>query len=443
MKLVASIGLSAVLTACGSGGLDGTGTKYSDSTTNNSILGAVLTTQQFTYYSNSTTNNPVSFIHVHDLDGDGVEEVLFAAFQSQPTSLISYNNTSVHIFGWKQGAFQDITSQWLPNGSNKVQGIGDVCFGDFNGDGRVDVFLSAYTDMPLYVNAHVLINQGKHFVKEVLSPQIWQHGVACGDINGDGFDDVVAVGWSSMPTYLGSKSGLNEYSGNIVASGVAIGDFLGDGTKQVVTTDDGQSPYDTVLYKTRVDHSTKMVTFVKSSILPPSAMDIALGKPVSHDIRIRSVDFDNDGRQDVITFGYRYDAMDGDIYRSEIRFHKNLGNLQFVDVTDAIRKGYNTHSMVGYTPQIKDFDGNGRVDIFVSQPDWYSFGHRGTSLLMQNAMGHFVDTEKSTFNRAIASGGGQAALVWGPNRQLFVVKESAWARDGWTTISVQPIYLQP
>jgi len=164
----------------------------------------------FAYYRDGSRSNAVSYLYARDLDGDGSDEVMFVAFETQPNTPAQYSNTSVHIFGWQAGTFKEVTQQWLPGDSNQVEGVGDVAFGDFNGDGREDVFLSAYTDMEHPVNAYVLYNTGIGFNKVSLGQQTWQHSVRSYDINQDGYDDVIPVGYADMPRYMGSAGGVGE-----------------------------------------------------------------------------------------------------------------------------------------------------------------------------------------------------------------------------------------
>jgi hypothetical protein len=118
------------------------------------------------------------YLYPIDLDADGNEELIVAGFENQPNTPKEYTDTLIHVFGWRNGVFQNITASWLPGDMNKVQGVGDIAFGDFNGDGKTDAYLSAYTDMHHEVNSFVLMNNGASFSREILEKAAWQHGVA-------------------------------------------------------------------------------------------------------------------------------------------------------------------------------------------------------------------------------------------------------------------------
>ena len=133
--------LSSVLIACGGGG---GGASSGANTSSNIIqattfLGTKTSAGSFTYYRDGSTSNPVSYIFAKDINNDGVDEVFFVAFAVQLNTLSTYCSTSVHIFGWENNVFKEITSTWLPGLSNQVEGVGDLVFGDFNGDGINDL----------------------------------------------------------------------------------------------------------------------------------------------------------------------------------------------------------------------------------------------------------------------------------------------------------------
>lgn len=428
-----------LLAACGGGGQPSAG---------NASVGPASLAGTFSYYRDGSVNNPVSYGYAQDLDGDGLDEVLMVAFETQPNTPAAYSATAVRVFGWRAGVFTDLTAQWLPNGQHEVGGVGDVAFGDFDADGNLDVFLSAYTDMDHPVQAYALMNRGGVFDRVALGESTWQHGVASADVNQDGYADVVVAGYSDVPQYMGSPLGLVPYRGMVGASGVTLGDFLGDGTVQAVLVDaDGQEggrsgPNDTALYTLSVNDAAEQVGWTRVAALPRPRL-VEDERHGSHDVRARTVDFDSDGRLDVVVFSYVFLSGEQDpesTHRSEIQFLRNMGGGVFEDVTGSVRVGYDTSAYPGYTPVFRDVNGDGRLDLFTSQPDFFASGrHRSTTLLLQQADGRFVDTARADLTEVVEGAGGQAVLARGPGGRWFLVREGAWRRDGLSRVWVHPV----
>ena len=208
---------------------------------------------------------------------------------------------------------------------------------------------------------------------------------------------------------------------------MALGDFLGNGEKQAIFVDAGSGSNDTFLYSININNGLRTIGFTKISTLPgPVLTD-------SHDIRARVIDFDYDGKLDVVVFGYSNPTSE---HQSEVQFLKNMGGGQFTDVTSTVRVGYTNTSCMGYVPVFRDFNGDGRLDLFFSSTDHHN-QHKSTTLLLQQANGTFKETFKTELSQAIESGGGQAVLAMGPNQTFYLIKETGWKRDGLTRVYVQ------
>ena len=197
------------------------------------ILGSKNIVGTYKAYQDTSTSYPVRYSYTRDINGDGTDEIVFAGFETTGPGSGSYSNTNVEIYGWVNGKLQSITAQWLPNGTNQVQGVGDIGFGDFNGDGKVDMFLSSYTDREVLAEVYVMINKGSYFERVSLGSEKFQHGIAVGDINKDGYDDVYAPSYPTTLIYWGGPNGMTKsattgaYGGGM---GAVLGDFLGNGT---------------------------------------------------------------------------------------------------------------------------------------------------------------------------------------------------------------------
>jgi hypothetical protein len=393
-------------------------------------LGSIRSVGSFDYSDDRGFSYAVRYNYSVDLDGDGVDELIFAGFETQPNTPAGFDNTKLTIYGWSGGQFRDITEQWLPGSLSQVEGVGEIVAGDFNGDGRTDLYLSAYADMDHQVNAYQLLNTGSSFNKVSLGLSQWEHGAAVGDLNQDGYDDVVVFGYLyPVPLLLGGPDGLTKgfastnwphtdgYLTN--GSGGVIGDFYGDGTMSVVTSDNGTiADADTLLSRLYINEQGVAQGFGSQVALPAPILGTE-----SHDVRARALDFNHDGLLDVLVFSRQ--AWDGKQWpeNSRIQFLQNNGNGNFVDVTDTKLVDYQTASNVTYTPVFRDFNQDGLIDIFVSESD-FDGSNRSTALLMQQSNGTFVDTGRSTFARHLADGGGMAGIVLGPSGQYHVVFEN-------------------
>ena len=149
----------------------------------------------------------------------------------------------------------------------------------------------------------------------------------------------------------------------------------------------------------------------------------------SHDIRAIPYDISDGGKLDVIVFGYYFAAPSSYTpNRSEVQFLQNLGDGQFVDVTDSIRPDWDTSGYVGYFPQLLDINQDGRLDLFLSQPDFLDW-YNSTSMLLQQQDGRFLDTHRDLLVANIDPFGGQGVVAVGPNERRYLVSEGAWSYE--------------
>jgi hypothetical protein len=386
-------------------------------------------------YSFSSTpgfTSAVHYLYPIDLNGDSVDELIVVGFETQPNTPANYKNTKISILGWSNGQFGNLTSQWLPNNADQVEGVGDIAVGDFNNDGRLDIFLSAYADMTFNVNAYQLINKGGYFEKIAIESVVgWQHGVSAGDINRDGYMDVFAVGYGDSPrVYLGGPSGLTSHRFTLYAggSGVAMADFLNDGTITAFIVDHGND-------RTRNSVLMRLVAeggggYSLSRIATPPG---PLLGDIGHNVRSKAFDFNSDGLMDVLVF--TRENWNGTQWpvNSRIQFLKNNGGGQFVDVTSDVLVGYQTNSNVSYTPVFIDLNKDGRTDIFISEGQYGA--SNSAAMLIKGSNGKFVDTGRAQLSGQVSSSGGMATAVRGPSGKIYFAFD-AQSRGGSATISL-------
>jgi len=400
-------------------------------------IGPEIPLGKFTFYSDGSTRGAVFDIYPIDLRRDGVQEFVVGGFETQPNTPKEYSNTSLLVFGWDGAAAKNLTANYFAPGVNKIEAAGELAFGDFNGDGLVDIFASADADMDYAINAYQFDGGISAFTKTSLGLATWQHGICVADINKDGFDDVLVAGYGySFPVsgsllyspgiYLGSKAGLIPQKNSFIAgSSIAVGDFLGDGTVSAVVVDMGSSTNDTGLFIIRKNNYDGNLELRLSSYLPRPRLEAAkyglTSDPAgqSHDVRVRALDFNNDGKLDVIVFS-RLDFRNGVWPEvTSIQFLKNEGGGSFRDVTDSVLSGFSEDTAVPYSPTFGDFDGNGLTDIFVSGGG-YTSNYDSTAILLQDFPGHFVEAYRAKLSDAVKYDGGLANIVLGPDGYYLV-----------------------
>ena len=157
-----------------------------------------------------------------DVNGDGVDDLLVGAFGES-----SYDGAAYVVFG-KSGSFDPTLVASSLNGSNgfkitsggtDAMGYSVSAAGDVNGDGLGDILVSAHARNGGQGGAYLIFGSATPFSASVnadtqgvlLTPaagsfvQIGRRVAAAGDINGDGFDDMLIA--SNYGDAGGSNSG--------------------------------------------------------------------------------------------------------------------------------------------------------------------------------------------------------------------------------------------
>ena len=139
------------------------------------------------------------------------------------------------------------------------------------------------------------------------------------------------------------------------------------------------------------------------------------------------MDFNNDGRPDVIVFSTM--PKNGNVHGySEVQFLRNNGGGSFTDVTDSVLVNYNTNKTTTYNPQLIDVNNDGLVDILISATDYT--GQASTSVLLATKEGKFVESYTQVFTdfanqtKSMTAGGFQnqaITIVSGPNNKRYLM----------------------
>jgi hypothetical protein len=355
----------------------------------------------FSYYLTPSYEQTVDYTLVVDLDQDGYDEVIFYGFETQPNTPEEYDNTGIKIFGWSGGEFVELTHKWLPNGTDRVEAVGEVAAGDFNGDGRTDLYLSANADMDHLINAYALINQGSRFERVSFGLSQWEHGAGSYDINQDGYDDVLVAtlaGDRENLYYLGSATGLSKESFPFAAMGgsdIAAG-YFSDNESLVVITDSNDTRQGTDNHVMRLtfdsDGRVNGSEIVQSLPLDP----IWVNNAGAHTVRAIAWDYSGDGYDDIVLFtqeGLDTSGLPNDGNVSTISFFLNDGQGRFTIDHDRLI-GYDKATEIAYDAQVIDIDLDGREDLFIAEGAAEDVGGNA-SFLIRNQAGQLVDTGRA------------------------------------------------
>ena len=197
---------------------------------NNTLPTAYPSARSFTAYADQPAGkgNMADGIVAADFNKDGLLDIAVTYLQDNAVRVMLNN-------GGGFGAAQTYAVGYQPY---------FVASGDINGDGYPDLVVSNTTTNNKVGSISVLLNnRNGTFAQAVSYPTGWlPYQVAVGDLNGDGYADVVVAeyGASTAQIFWGSKSGtLTEGPGlptGINPIGVAIADFAHNGQPDVVVT---------------------------------------------------------------------------------------------------------------------------------------------------------------------------------------------------------------
>ena len=382
-------------------------------------------------------------------------ESLITAGRSSTTNGGSYPTYNLNIFDWENGQLVNKTSRWFAGATNVILGTEpSVKFGDFNGDGKRDMYVSPNTDNGAIVGSGWLfLNNGSSFSRVELNLGINGHDSAVYDINGDGVDDIFTTG--SRVTF-GSRtnnftthtvSGQN-YGGS--AGSVAIADFMSTGGSSIILTDQNSfQAGGTRLYSwsmTDGGRPTLDVELNLISTLPASRFFLpkwaSSGFSGSHDYRSLAFDFDNSGRTSAVIFSRPVMANGTWPDYSEIQFLKNQGGGTFIDITDTTLVGYDTKTSANYNPKLVDVNSDGLTDIVLASTGWGST--TGAQVLIHTKenkyvasystvidafVGQSANLEKA-INASAQAGANGIVFVKGPDGSMYLATAISYSGSG-------------
>ncbi len=279
-------------------------------------------------------------------------------------------------------------SVWKNNAGSmfsKIADVGMCVSADFDNDGYVDLF--SWSSMKLYRN-----NQGGSFTEVMLPkmPATVSRGACWGDFNGDGFVDLYIGGyedWNAGITYP-SMILMNQkgHSLKLVwtqatnrSRGVTCCDFDQDSDMDIYVSNYRLQPNQLWLN----DGNGKF----KDVAAEWNAVATSPGFDGGHSIGSAWADFDNDGLFDLFAGNFAHVDNRGDQPKS--RFLRNLGPKSKYHFQDMGTCGVSYQESYA-TPAAGDYDNDGNLDLFFTTVYGVaSFGKPNYPVLYRN-QGGFV-----------------------------------------------------
>jgi hypothetical protein len=333
-----------------------------------------------------TTNAGGSLGTVLDMGGNGMT-VLIAKAQS----LTAPNG--VMAFRWTAHGFADVTSTVFPDPGIQTWTSRDWAVADFDGDGRPDAFLAAPgLDQPPWSGgqSRILIQSADGKLVDETDTRLpamngFTHSVTAADIDGDGAIDLYV---GNICCGAGPQLYINDGSGHFTAQTAGLPDFLAnhtqtftsarfidvnnDGSPDLVLGADQSEPTNLILLNDGHGNFT-----VSPQPLPPKA-----GGPEWITVAIAPADYDGDGYTDLILV--MTDNYQGPI---ALQLLLNNGDGTFRDASSQIPQNW-LNSNGQWLPYVVpcDINGDGWIDFITP-----SGAGTGPHLFINQGQGWFVD----------------------------------------------------
>jgi hypothetical protein len=255
---------------------------------------------------------------IGDYNGDGRPDIYLNNFGSN----ILYRNNG-------NGTFTDVTREAGVAVGEHV-GAG-TCFLDIDGDGDLDLFVGNYVDFKIAKHQNRLVNGHPAYVGPMM------YGPTASILfrnNGDGtFTDI------SRESGIASRAGT--------AMGVVCADFDGDGDTDIIVGNDAMGNF--------VWRNDGHGHFEEMGLMTGLAYDAnGVGQGT---MGVECGDFDNDGRLDFYMTAYQ---------KQWAILYRNVGSGLFEDVTHRTGAGAGTYNEVEWGVGMADFDNDGFRDLYLA-----------------------------------------------------------------------------
>ena len=377
MKYIVLILYTLVLTACGGGGGGSTSTAITTPSAPVSSLFQVST------YQNADLTNQIFNTAVADLNGDGLEDVVVSGWANEPASYTNAIHGKVPVrilLQQTDGTLKDQTDSLLGVGNNMIYGSQRIIIADFDGDGKLDIFLGGFQDSPalshaLSANTTTSVmfwNNGATFARYDFPDLVWAHAVCIGNINGTGLPSIVMGAQSGFSSNIYINNGSRNFTWTHTAQWIASGgqcSVIRDNNTGHVAIISGETDYNQLAgYDGVIQVFDSNLNFISIAGLPGSE-DPNNYNPHVHDIvNIINMDLNNDGLMDLVLTDNNTGNHNGS-FTALI----NQGNFVFVNQTSTYFPTQTNNYYFQYYTHGLNINGNSAIFVDNVDSNW-NFG---------------------------------------------------------------------
>lgn len=362
-------------------------------------------------------------VALFDYDGDGKVDIFIAATVELDAKRAPIQHPAAlyrNLGGWK---FEDVTAE---AGFDKAGWGQGVCVGDFDDDGRLDLYVTNFGPNFLFRN-----NGDGTFTEVAEKAGVqgggWSTGCAFLDADGDGrldlyvarymavkWDDVTnakrTMKWRGGPDVMAGPVGLpgaadlffeNRGDGTFVEAAAARGltdaakaygfgvvatDYDGDGWTDLFVANDSMPNF---LYRNDGKGHFESVGLLAGVALNGNARAQA-------GMGVDAGDYDNDGKMDLLLSTFARDTK---------TLYRNVTGAQFEDASESAGLAATTFERMGWGALFFDVDNDGWLDIFFANghlypqvDDFPSLGEtykQANQLLRNDGTGKFHDVSRT------------------------------------------------
>ena len=353
------------------------------------------------------SGNTILYPIFADLDGDGKLDLIAANWGT--AKIVVFRNAS------STGTFSFETRTDLAVGPNPYC----VAVGDFDHDGRLDIVSAnsgnATVSVIRNVSAPGALTAASFGSRQDFSTGAWDRYVAVGDIDGDGFLDLItANGADNTVSVIRNNASTNgisfaarvDFSTAESPGWIAVGDLDGDGKAEIVVGGDGSTPANTGVFVHRNQASPGSINSgslaAKSGLLTNVAVRF-----------VELADMNGDGKLDVLA------TVRGIGKISVMQNQASLGALGASSFAAPVQ--FDLNAAYPYEVRAADLDGDGRPDLLATwdQNTGYATVYRNlgnfTPVIMTQPTNQMVGQGSNATFTVAATGSAPLSYQWRSN----------------------------